>query len=102
MLGKKYVPLAIHSLRGVQFALFCKSSILDELEHVSIADVACCIGNVFHNKGAIGAFVQMKARNMEGQKNASQRDKSVRMSFVTCHLVSEFLYNFFYFYHVSL
>jgi hypothetical protein len=88
MLGKKYVPLALHSLGGVQFALFCKRSILGDLEHVSIADVACGIGNVFHNKGAIGAFVQMKARNGSDTKGMKKKKKSVKMLFVTCHLVS--------------
>ena len=90
MLGRKFVPLAIHSLGGVQLALFCKRSILDELEHVSIADVACGIGNVFHNKGAIGAFVQMKARN-GGNEDSTKRKKSVKMLLVACHLVSIFL-----------
>lgn len=88
MLGPKYVPLALHSLGGVQFALFCKKSILKELEHVSIADVACGIGNVFHNKGAIGAFVKMKARNGENQGTGSiKRKESVKMLFVASHLV---------------
>lgn len=87
MLGKKYVPLALHSLGGVQFALFCKRSIVDQLEHVSIADVACGIGNVFHNKGAIGAFVQMKARDVTGEI-ATKRSKSVKMLFVACHLAA--------------
>jgi hypothetical protein len=91
MLGKNYVPLALHSLGGVQFALFCKNTIVDELEHVSIADVACGIGNLFHNKGAIGAFVQMKARNTgTGGKDAINRKKSVKMLFVACHLVRFF------------
>lgn len=92
MLGRKYVPLALHSLGGVQFALFCKRSIIGELEHVSIADVACGIGNVFHNKGAIGAFVQMKARNgEEGADSTIKRKKSVKMLFVACHLVRIYL-----------
>jgi len=90
MLGKNYVPLALHSLGGVQFALFCKNTIVDQLEHVSIADVACGIGNVFHNKGAIGAFVQMKARNMgaSGGNDVANRKKSVKMLFVACHLAA--------------
>ena len=88
MLGKKYVPLALHSLGGVQFALFCKRSIVGDLEHVSIADVACGIGNVFHNKGAIGAFVQMKARNGNATDDCKKRAKSVKMLLVSCHLVS--------------
>jgi hypothetical protein len=91
MLGKEYVPLAIHLLGGIQFGLFCKRSILDDIEHVSIADVTCGIGNVFHNKGAIGAFVQVKARK-EGHDDKStpleRRAKSVRMLFVTSHMAA--------------
>jgi hypothetical protein len=92
MLGKKYVPIAMHMLGGIQFGLFCKRSILADIEHVSIADVTCGIGNVFHNKGAIGAFVQMKAREKKGQGATvgkdTKRAKSLRMLFVTSHLAA--------------
>lgn len=88
MLGKKYVPIAIHSLGGVQMALFCKKSLLCDLEHVSLADVACGIGNVFHNKGGIGAFVQLRARNPDESLNARDRAKSVKMLLVVCHLAA--------------
>lgn len=84
MLGKKYIPLALHSLGGVQLALFCRRKILNEIELVRISDVACGVGNVFHNKGAIGAFVQMKARN----SNKSVRSKSIKMLFVVSHLAA--------------
>lgn len=86
MLGKEYVPLAIHLLGGIQFGLFCKSSLLIDVEHVSIADVTCGIGNVFHNKGAIGAFVQMKSR--KAYKDSQQTSKSIRMLFVTAHMAA--------------
>ena len=89
MLGKQYVPLAIHSLGGVQMALFCKRSILDDVEFVSVSDVPCGIGNVFHNKGAIGAYLKMKARNGPQQGDLKcQRKKSIKMLLVSCHLVS--------------
>jgi len=85
-LGKNYVPLAIHSLGGVQFGLFCRRAILGDVEHVNVADVACGVGNVFHNKGAIGAFVQMKARNKA--KDDRGKAKSVKMLFVTAHMAA--------------
>ncbi|KAI2501116.1 hypothetical protein MHU86_13339 [Fragilaria crotonensis] len=91
MLGKNYVPLAIHSLGGIQFGLFCKRSILSDIEFVSIADVTCGIGNVFHNKGAIGAFLQMKSRNSSRSKSGDVKirtAKSVKMLFVTAHLAA--------------
>ena len=91
MLGKNYVPLAIHSLGGIQFGLFCKRSILSEIEFVSVADVTCGIGNVFHNKGAIAAFLQMKSRDPTGsnaEHATKHRANSVKMLFVTAHLAA--------------
>jgi hypothetical protein len=93
MLGKDYVPLAIHLLGGIQCGLFCKRKMLDDIEFVSIADVTCGIGNVFHNKGGIGAFVQIKARrpSLNDSKvgaNSSARAKSIKMLFVTAHMAA--------------
>mmetsp|Transcript_7824 Transcript_7824/g.11945 ORF Transcript_7824/g.11945 Transcript_7824/m.11945 type:complete len:632 (-) Transcript_7824:26-1921(-) len=89
-LGKAYVPLAIHSFGGIQFGLFCKRSILGDVEAVRIADVACGIGNVFHNKGGIAAFLKMKARKSANKatNRKGTRAKSVRMLFVTAHLAA--------------
>jgi len=89
MLGRNYIPLALHNLGGVQLGLFCKASIVNEIDYVSIADVACGIGNVFHNKGAISAFVRMKARNAEDSSTALfRREKHVNILFVACHLAA--------------
>jgi hypothetical protein len=86
MLGKQYVPIAMHLLGGIQFGLFAKRSFLNEIEEVSIADVTCGIGNVFHNKGAIAAFLTVKARN--DKKSKTKRSKSLRMVFVTAHMAA--------------
>ena len=85
MLGKDYVPLAMHLLGGIQFCLFCKRSILADIQKASVADVTCGIGNVFHNKGAIGCFLQMKAKD---DSNFGGVSKSVRMLFVTAHMAA--------------
>jgi len=85
MLGSKYVPIAMHMLGGIQFGLFCKRSILEDVEHVSVADVTCGIGNVFHNKGAIGAFVKVRARNQNTEPDEN-RAGSLKMLFVTAHM----------------
>ena len=85
-LGKRYVPIAIHQLGGIQFCLFCRRSILGDVESVSVADVTCGIGNVFHNKGAIAAFVQLRARN--GSHSGQAKSKSLKMLFVTAHLAA--------------
>ena len=88
MLGKDYVPLALHLLGGIQFGLFAKRSFLKDIEGVSVADVTCGIGNVFHNKGAIAAFVKVKARNESESEKDKKRSKSLRMVFVTAHLAA--------------
>jgi len=94
MLGKEYVPIAIHSLGGVQFGLCVRREILEEIEICHVADVTCGIGNVFHNKGAICAYVQMKARNKQGnegeagEESSTKRQKSVKMLFVAAHMAA--------------
>ena len=85
MLGKQYVPIALHLLGGIQFGLFAKRSFLKEIEEIAIADVTCGIGNVFHNKGAIAAFLKIKARNPASK---SKKAKSLRMVFVTAHMAA--------------
>jgi phosphatidylinositol-bisphosphatase len=89
MLGKQFVPIAMHQLGGIQLGLFCKQELLSDLEHVSVADVTCGIGNVFHNKGAIGAFVQLRAQNPSSLDGGTpRRRKSLRMLFVTAHMAA--------------
>ncbi|CAJ1933760.1 unnamed protein product [Cylindrotheca closterium] len=85
MLGKQYVPIALHLLGGIQFGLFAKRSFLKEIEEISIADVTCGIGNVFHNKGAIAAFLKVKARN---RSSTSNKARSLRLVFVTAHMAA--------------
>ncbi|GAX19001.1 inositol polyphosphate 5-phosphatase INPP5B/F [Fistulifera solaris] len=78
-LGSDYVPIALHMLGGIQFGLFCKRSMLKDVQLVSVADVTCGIGNVFHNKGAIAAFV-----TLQNKSNA----QSLRLLFVTAHMAA--------------
>ena len=87
MLGRGYVPLALHLLGGIQFGLFAKRSFVKEIVDVSVADVTCGIGNVFHNKGAIAAFLTLKARNKDTDDD-KKRSKTIRMVFVTAHLAA--------------
>ncbi len=87
MLGRGYVPLALHLLGGIQFGLFAKRSFLKEIEDVTVADVTCGIGNVFHNKGAIAAFLKIKARNQDADGD-QKRAKTLRMVFVAAHLAA--------------
>jgi hypothetical protein len=86
MLGKQYIPIAMHLLGGIQFALFAKRSFLQRVEEVSVADVTCGIGNVFHNKGAIAAYLKVKANNDDDK--GLKRSKSLRMVFVAAHMAA--------------
>lgn len=87
MLGMNYVPIAMHLLGGIQFGLFCRKSFLGRIEDVVVADVTCGIGNVFHNKGAIAAFLTVKARNDDTEMKI-KRSKLLRMVFVTAHMAA--------------
>ena len=83
MLGKEYVPLVFHSIGGIQCALYCHRDVLEEVEMINIADVTCGIGNVLHNKGAIGVYLKLKRRDEK-----TGITKSSRMLFVTAHLAA--------------
>lgn len=83
MLGQDYVPLAIHSLGGIQMALYCHRDVLGDVEMISIADVTCGVGNVFHNKGAIGVYLKMK--RVSGKGSIA---KSSRILIATGHLAA--------------
>ena len=78
--GNEYVPIVLHSLGGLQIALFAhKDKMLHRLDYVSVADVACGVGNVFHNKGAIGAFVKTRGDEKSGGR---------RLMFLSSHLAA--------------
>jgi hypothetical protein len=83
MLGEKYVPIAIHSLGGIQMALYCRREKLDDVEFIGLADVTCGVGNVFHNKGAIGVYLKLKHRIKD-----SDYAKSSKVLLVTSHLAA--------------
>jgi hypothetical protein len=83
MLGENYVPLAIHSLGGIQCALFCHRDVLGDVEMIDLVDATCGVGGVFHNKGAIGIYLKLKRRATD--ENPS---KTSRILLVTGHLAA--------------
>ena len=83
MLGEQYVPIAIHSLGGIQMALYCRRDKLADVEFIDIADVTCGVGNVFHNKGAIGVYLKMRHHRSD-----SDIVKSSKLLLVTGHLAA--------------
>jgi hypothetical protein len=72
----QYVPIAMHSLGGIQLLLFCKRHWLSHLRNVQCCDVACGIGNTFHNKGAIGAFVTINHPSLQQQQRQQKKSNS--------------------------
>ncbi|GMH56210.1 hypothetical protein TrRE_jg10655 [Triparma retinervis] len=69
-----YTPVAIHSIGGVQGVLMARDGARGGLKSVEVADVACGVGNVVHNKGGVLVMVTMKGGG--------------RMIFVGCHLAA--------------
>mmetsp|Transcript_9069 Transcript_9069/g.11703 ORF Transcript_9069/g.11703 Transcript_9069/m.11703 type:complete len:482 (-) Transcript_9069:148-1593(-) len=83
--GKEYVPIVMHSLGGLQLIVFAnKRTMLHRLDYVSVADVACGVGNVFHNKGAIGAFIG--AKGFHGDHLDGERQRKLLL--VSSHLAA--------------
>ena len=82
--GKHFVPLAIHSLGGLQSLIFVRKSLLADVSVVHVADVPCGVGNVLHNKGGIGVFVGMKRR---GEGDETNRGGEI-YCFVNSHLAA--------------
>jgi len=76
----QYVPIAMHSLGGMQLLLFCKRHWLSHLRNVQCCDVACGIGNTFHNKGAIGAFVTINHPSLLQQQQQKQKKSIISSS----------------------
>ena len=86
MLGENYVPLAIHSLGGIQCALYCHRNVLGEVDMIDVADVTCGVGGVFHNKGAIGIYLKMIRRDYDDEQKSIT--KTSRILLVTGHLAA--------------
>jgi hypothetical protein len=59
-----FVPLAFHAIGGVQGALFVRKRLMSKVSIVRVKDVALGVGNVFHNKAAIGVFLRIDDRDM--------------------------------------
>jgi len=64
-------------------ALYCRRDKLADVEFIDIADVTCGVGNVFHNKGAIGVYLKMRHHRSD-----SDIVKSSKLLLVTGHLAA--------------
>ncbi|CAM9873136.1 unnamed protein product [Phaeothamnion confervicola] len=58
-LGQQWVRLGHHAMGAVQLHVFARRNIARRCKLVKLSEVACGVGNVLQNKGAIGAFLRV-------------------------------------------
>ena len=64
ILGKQYDCLAQHKMGGLQIAVHVKRSIVKKIIGVQVLDVACGVGNVLTNKGAVCVLLRIKGKTL--------------------------------------
>lgn len=62
--GRSFECLAQHKIGGIQLAVYCKRKLAKRVQGVQVMDVACGIGNVLSNKGAICVLLRMKGKTL--------------------------------------
>lgn len=63
-LGKTFTCLAQHKMGGLQIAVYAKKNIANKIQGTQILDVACGVGNVLTNKGAICVLLRIKGKTL--------------------------------------
>lgn len=63
-LGKSFSCLAQHRMGGLQISVYVKKSVASMIQGTQILDVACGVGNVLTNKGAICVLVRIKGKTL--------------------------------------
>lgn len=61
---KKFNCLVQHKMGGLQISVYIKKSLQNQVQGVQILDVACGVGNVLTNKGAVCAVLRMKGKTL--------------------------------------
>jgi hypothetical protein len=61
LLGRQFQCLASHKMGGLFISVYAKNHARKEVQGMQLVDVACGVGNVLTNKGAVG--VVMRIRN---------------------------------------
>lgn len=54
VLGRQYTIVANRTMGAIQCTVYCKVNQIHMISHMTVNHVACGIGNVFQNKGAVG------------------------------------------------
>jgi phosphatidylinositol-bisphosphatase len=63
-LGSVYDIIAQHKIGGIQIAVYAKKKLANRITGVLVLDVACGIGNVLTNKGAICVLLRIKKKTL--------------------------------------
>jgi hypothetical protein len=64
LLGVKFKCITQHRMGGLQLAIFAKSNASALIEGHQVLDVACGLGNIVTNKGAICMILRMKGKSI--------------------------------------
>ena len=63
-LGKIFTCIAQHRMGGLQLAVYVKKRIANKIKGTQILDVACGVGNVLTNKGAICVLLRIQGKTL--------------------------------------
>lgn len=63
-LGKSFTCVANHRMGGLQIAVYAKKNVAAKIQGTQILDVACGVGNVLTNKGAVCVLLRMKGKTL--------------------------------------
>lgn len=63
-LGQSFACIAQHRMGGLQIAVYVKKNIADKVQGTQILDVACGVGNVLTNKGAVCVLLRIKGKTL--------------------------------------
>lgn len=63
-LGKSFECIARHKIGGIQIAVFVKRRVAKRVTGVHVMDVACGVGNVLTNKGAVCVLLRIRRQTL--------------------------------------
>ena len=63
-LGSTFEVLAQHKIGGMQISVYAKKRLAKKITGVLVLDVACGIGNMINNKGAICVLLRIKSKTL--------------------------------------
>ena len=62
--GKGFTALAQHRMGGLQISVFARKALAKKVQGVQILDVACGVGNVLTNKGAVCVLLRAQGKTV--------------------------------------